>query len=302
MPLFVAMSVAAAATWPQCSLAFDQKAVTFIELFRKGDVDPTVVGTGFLVDLTGHMITARHLFDQADAPQNDLTIKVHFGAKDSLARTAQLVDCGLNHIDICLVKVSASAVRSEGVAAAFEPLCRALVPGEDLTSMGFPPGVLNPMITVKGEVTGDLATTLKYPSDIQIQAGMSGGPVLDQGGRVIAINTGVASGSGTFAFVQPLSYGIDVVEKSGVTCGSAPPLEAGDFYIHDSDSVQQTVTFSCDANDIMIAASCTNSGRAQAAVGPIYTEDNGRRFATCHRYGPAGQVAEGQAVCLRAGD
>jgi hypothetical protein len=168
--------------------------------------------------------------------------------------------------------------------------------------MGFPPGDLNPMITVKGQVTGDLATTLKYPSDIQIQAGMSGGPVMDQSGKVIAINTGVASGSGTFAFVQPLSYGIDIVEKSGVSCGGAPALEAGDLYIYDSVSVQQTVTFSCNGNDIMIAASCTNSNRAQTAVGPIYSEQGGRRFASCYRYGPVGQVAEGQAVCLRAGD
>jgi hypothetical protein len=74
--------------------------------------------------------------------------------------------------------------------------------------------------------------------------------------------------------------------------------QLADFYVKPIPSVVQYSDASCDA-DILISATCTNSHGAQTAVGPKFFDKDGKRWASCERYGPAGQTAEGQLICLK---
>ncbi|GEP59508.1 hypothetical protein [Reyranella soli] len=75
-------------------------------------------------------------------------------------------------------------------------------------------------------------------------------------------------------------------------------LKPSDFYIKSFGPVIQKAEGNCDA-DVLIAAACTNSNRAQAAVGPEFFEKDGKRWARCQRYGNIVWEAEGQLTCLK---
>jgi hypothetical protein len=73
-----------------------------------------------------------------------------------------------------------------------------------------------------------------------------------------------------------------------------------DFYLKVIPSKRQQVSGSCDGNDILISASCTNDHQAQAAVGPIFHDlGGGKRSISCFSYNPAGRFVEGQLICMR---
>jgi hypothetical protein len=195
----------------------DDGAVTYIEVLKRGsDPSETVTGSGFLIDTLGHVLTARHVINDA-GEENEVTIKVRFGSREAEPVLAQIVDCGDGNIDICLLRVT--NIPGNPKPEPFKPVCRPLSSGqagaETLTVMGFPPGEFNPLITREGKVSSNIGAQLKYTVSAALDPGMSGGPVIDADGYVVALNTGVSGGS---AFVQPLSYGVDIVLKTGINC------------------------------------------------------------------------------------
>jgi hypothetical protein len=59
---------------------------------------------------------------------------------------------------------------------------------------------------------------------------------------------------------------------------------SADFYVKPILSVRQHSEESCNGNDILISAACTNSQGTQAAVDPKFFEKNGTHWASCDRY------------------
>ncbi|TXM96827.1 trypsin-like peptidase domain-containing protein [Methylobacterium sp. WL64] len=183
-------------------------------------------GSGFLIDREGHIVTAKHvvLFKEKEIP-GPRWIRVALRDRGSFPVNAQVVRCETDSVDICLIRIQRASVDAANVKTVFQPVCRPLGDTERVVALGFPFGQQNPAIRVPGDITGPLATDNKYPSNVQIVPGMSGGPVVDGYGDVVAVNAGAATGFPTFTFLQPLFYGESLVRSSGQQCpsGAKPP-------------------------------------------------------------------------------
>lgn len=194
------------------------EAVVFIEVtYAAAPATPekVVEGSGFLIDDKGHVLTSASLFRQASGGSAVESIQVHIGNKEGTVRRGQIVDCGSGNIDACLIKISARAVEAEGITVFFQPACRSLAL-EKVTVMGIPSGPNIRVNSFPGAITSDdLDTSLKYSTDITTPL-LPGGPVVDEAGVVVAINSGEP---GPFPVaIQPLSYASDIVEKAGIDC------------------------------------------------------------------------------------
>lgn len=222
-----------------------EDAVTYI---RVSVIDPITQarreltsGSGFLVDGRGHIITARHVVMHREREEpGPRSVMVSLRDRNANPVPAQIVACEAGNIDLCLIKVPDASVSAANITTVFNPACRHLSSREAITAYGYPFGAANPVIAVPGEVTGDLATELKYPSNVQIIPGMSGGPVVDASGRAVAVNAAGATGMPTLTFLQPLLYGEALIRRAGIQCsgGVTPPPVACNERRHRIDRVQ----------------------------------------------------------------
>jgi hypothetical protein len=71
-----------------------------------------------------------------------------------------------------------------------------------------------------------------------------------------------------------------------------------DFYVKPIPPTTQYSEMNC-GDDILISAACTNHLGAQTAVGPKFFDRDGKRWASCERYGGIVWEAEGQLICMK---
>ena len=163
---------------------------------------PSGLGTGFVWDRSGHLVTNLHVIRGSDE------VRVSF--KDGTSRIARVMGDDPT-CDIALLMVDAPA-------EALVPIevDRAVAPevGQSVLAIGNPFG-LDHTLTVG--VISALGRDLRTQSggvihgviqvDAAINPGNSGGPLLDSAGRLLGVNTALTSPSGAFAgvgFAVPL--------------------------------------------------------------------------------------------------
>ncbi len=172
----------------------------------------TVIGSGFVVDGRGDIVTAAHVVSGADS----ITVSFANGATRSgrvLGRDAAS-DVALVHVDPAGLTLSPLALGSSA----------ALKVGEQLAVVGDPLGFDRSLST---GVVSALDRTIQAPNGFQIahaiqtdaamNPGNSGGPLLDAGGRVIGIADQIATGTGQFGGTS------DAQTSTGV--GFAVPID-----------------------------------------------------------------------------
>ncbi len=170
-------------------------------------------GSGFVIDLDGHIVTNAHVVEDANE------ILVTFS--DGYVTTAQLVGID-NYSDIAVIKVDVEATRLLPVEFGDS---NELLVGERVIAIGNPFGLESSMtvgiVSALGRalpserlITGNLSSPGVYnnPSIIQVDAtvnpGNSGGPILDMEGRVIGVATAIRTDTGVFqgvAFAVPVN-------------------------------------------------------------------------------------------------
>ncbi|MBA3366073.1 MAG: trypsin-like peptidase domain-containing protein [Actinobacteria bacterium] len=148
------------------------------------------LGSGFVIDTEGHVVTNYHVVENADS------VKVSFSNKDELDATVVGSDPST---DLALLKVE-----SEHLLTPL-PLgdSSALTVGDDVLAIGNPFGLER---TVTAGIVSALGRRIEAPNDFAIDdaiqtdaalnSGNSGGPLLDAAGRVIGVNSQIASQSG----------------------------------------------------------------------------------------------------------
>ncbi len=99
-----------------------------------------------------------------------------------------------------------------------------------------------------------------------------------------------------YSQVDKLQQDISVLQK---TVGALKIPTSGDYYVKPIPSKLQDTEETCNDNDILISAACTNQQGSQAAVGPIFRMKDGKRSAFCARYGGERWNADGQIICLK---
>lgn len=151
------------------------------------------LGSGFVYDLKGHIITNQHVIDGAEA------IQVNF--LDGNITSASIVGMDI-YSDLAVIKVDPEATSLHPVVLGSSS---ELNVGEPVAAMGNPFG-LSDTLTVG--VVSSLGRTLDAAGgyviidiiqiDAAVNPGNSGGPLVNVKGQVVGVNTAIQSETGTF--------------------------------------------------------------------------------------------------------
>jgi S1-C subfamily serine protease len=169
---------------------------------------PAGTGSGFLWDDVGHVVTNFHVINQAGA---SFTVTLN----DQTTYAATLVGIAPNN-DLAVLKIDAPREKLKPVAVGRS---NDLKVGQFVMAIGNPFGLDHSLTT---GVVSALGRTIRSPSnfpiedviqtDAAINPGNSGGPLLDSSGRLIGVNTQIASPSGSSAGIG-FAIPVDTVNR-----------------------------------------------------------------------------------------
>lgn len=157
----------------------------------------TKLGSGFVYDKAGHIITNNHVVDGAK------TVDVRF--VDGNIYSANVVGTD-PYNDIAVLQITDDFSEEQLMPLAFADSSQLEV-GQQVIAIGNPYGLSDTMttgiISQMGRLLPNRDSGYSIPNVIQTDAainpGNSGGPLLDLQGQVIGINTAIQSGTGEFS-------------------------------------------------------------------------------------------------------
>ena len=160
------------------------------------------VGSGFIISADGYLLSNHHVVDGADEVIVTLTDKREFKAKivGSDART-----------DVALLKIEAQGLPTLKIGNPDQ-----LRVGEWVLAIGSPFGLDNTVtagiVSAKSRDTGDYLPFIQ--TDVAVNPGNSGGPLLNMAGEVVGINSQIYSRTGGF---MGISFAIPIDEAQRVS-------------------------------------------------------------------------------------
>lgn len=187
--------------------------VTSIQRVRRGftlDVTevPAGTGSGFIWDEVGHIVTNFHVINQRGA---SFTVTLN----DQSTYAAELIGIAPNN-DLAVLKIDAPREKLRPLAVGSS---HDLKVGQSVLAIGNPFGLDQTLTT---GIVSALGRTIRSPSDVPIEdviqtdaainPGNSGGPLLDSSGRLIGVNTQIASPSGSSAGIG-FAIPVDTVNR-----------------------------------------------------------------------------------------
>jgi serine protease Do len=169
---------------------------------------PRGVGSGFIISPDGYVLTNAHVVEGADEVYVTLTDKREYKAKI----------IGLDkRTDVALVKIEGSNLPRLNFGDSNK-----LRVGEWVIAIGSPFGLDNTVtagiISAKARDTGDYLPLIQ--TDVAVNPGNSGGPLINMRGEVIGINSQIYSRSGGYmgiSFAVPIDEAIRVSEQLKTT-------------------------------------------------------------------------------------
>jgi S1-C subfamily serine protease len=186
----------------------------------------TALGSGFVYDNQGHIITNGHVV--GDAKIVDVTFV------DGNRHTAKVIGTDISG-DIAVLQISENNTQQRPLISSLKPLVignsSGLEVGDQVIAIGNPFGLSDTMTTGIVSGVGRLlpGAGFSIPNAIQTDApinpGNSGGPLLDTKGRVIGMNTAILSGTDTFS-------GIGFAISSNTITKTVPSLIEKGSYTH----------------------------------------------------------------------
>ena len=180
-------------------------------------------GSGFVIDTEGHIVTNAHVVDGASS------LRVRFADGKEVAATLVGKDPST---DLAVIDVNVPASELDPLSLADES---SVDVGDAVVAIGSPFGLEG---TLTAGIVSHLDRTIEAPNgyaidgaiqtDAAINHGNSGGPLLDASGKVIGVNSQIASDSGGNEGVG-FAIGVDTVKK--VTTALASGEEVTHAYI-----------------------------------------------------------------------
>ncbi|WP_233863785.1 DegQ family serine endoprotease [Paraburkholderia adhaesiva] len=162
------------------------------------------VGSGFILSSDGYVMTNAHVIDDADTIYVTLTDKREFKAK--------LIGVD-ERTDVAVVKIQASNLPAVTIGDS-----KKLRVGEWVVAIGSPFGLENTVtagiVSAKGRDTGDYLPFIQ--TDVAVNPGNSGGPLINMQGEVIGINSQIYSRTGGFmgiSFAIPIDEAMRVADQ-----------------------------------------------------------------------------------------
>src|ERR687888_94684 len=179
----------------------------------------TALGSGFVYDNQGHIVTNYHVID--GAARADVTFT------DGNTYSANVVAKDPNS-DIAVLQITSDFSEEKVVPLPIAD-SSAVRPGEQVIAIGDPFGlsgtITTGIVSAKGRLLPNSDTGFSIPNMIQTDAainpGNSGGPLLDTKGEVIGMNTAIFSSTGIYSgvgFAVPsntIAKGVPLLIKNG---------------------------------------------------------------------------------------
>lgn len=171
------------------------------------------VGSGFVVSEDGLVVSNFHVVSQAALEPEGYRLR--FVAADGRRGSLQLLALDVRH-DLSLLR----AVGEDGQplrfarALAFRPAEQPLAKGERIYSMGNPQDVAFAIVegNYNGLVERRFDPLIYYAGSLN--PGMSGGPVLDEQGRVVGVNVSMLLFSQQMSFLIPGGFAEALLQRS----------------------------------------------------------------------------------------
>ena len=196
----------------------DDRMKEFFEKFFGGQPEQNFkqrsLGSGFIIDAEGYVVTNNHVIENADEIQVILNDETVYEAK-IIGRDA--------NTDIALIKIRSDDI-FESVKLGNSDLLKI---GQWVVAIGNPFGLENTVtagiVSAKGRIIESGPYNDYIQTDASINPGNSGGPLLNMAGEVVGINTMIFAGGRGIGFAIPANMAKDVVaqlrEKGEVTRG-----------------------------------------------------------------------------------
>lgn len=181
-----------------------------IRTLLKNQDSQASVGSGFLVSSEGHIVTNYHVISQvALEPER---YRLQFETTEGLQGTLELLDFDVRR-DLALLRADPAALKAIG-ALSFRPKDQPLSKGDRIYSMGNPHDVAFAVVegTYNGLVERSFDPLIYYSGSIN--SGMSGGPVVDEEGRVVGVNVSAMFFAQQMSFLVPGQFAQALFERS----------------------------------------------------------------------------------------
>ncbi len=221
---------------------------------------PLGTGTGFVWDRDGHVVTNFHVLEGASSAR----VVMH----DQTSYMAEYVGGSRRH-DLAVLRIDAPADSLRPVRLGDSDRVRV---GQSAYAIGNPfgysatltTGIISALSRQITGLTGDIIEDV-IQVDAAINTGNSGGPLLDSRGRVIGINSQIASPSGASAgigFAIPVNTVVRVVPQL-IANGEYTPARLG---ISTDRQLNRYVTARLGVNGVVVAEVNPGSGAARAGL------------------------------------
>jgi serine protease Do len=165
---------------------------------------PRGVGSGFIISADGYLLTNHHVVDGAD--------EIYVTLTDKRELKGRLIGSD-RRTDVALVKIEGTNLPTLKIGDVSK-----LRVGEWVVAIGSPFGLDNTVtagiVSAKGRDTGDYLPFIQ--TDVAVNPGNSGGPLLNLRGEVVGINSQIYSRTGGFmgiSFAIPIDEAIRVSDQ-----------------------------------------------------------------------------------------
>ncbi|MYD88471.1 MAG: trypsin-like serine protease [Acidobacteria bacterium] len=250
---------------------------------------PQGTGTGFVWDDDGHVITNAHVVRGAEA--------VEVVMADQTTYDAEWVGGSATH-DLAVLRIEAPAAALRPVTIGASDRLRV---GQRVYAIGNPFGLSATLTTgivsaLGRRIEGLDGTPIEdvIQTDAAINTGNSGGPLLDSGGRLIGVNTQIASPSGASAgvgFAVPVNTVSRVVPQI-IDTGEYTPPRLG-IRMDGRGYLSRYVLGRLRASGVLVVGTERGGGAAAAGLRGTELSRNGRQVT---QVGAVIQAVDGERI------
>jgi serine protease Do len=180
----------------------------FFERFYGGqgqrDFKQRSLGSGFIIDKEGYIVTNNHVIENADeitvVLQNEKEFKAEIIGRDA-------------YTDIALIKIKSEVTLSPAKLGDSD----SLDVGQWVVAIGNPFGLAHTVtagiVSAKGRIVGSGPYDDFIQTDASINPGNSGGPLINMNGEVIGINTMIIAGGQGIGFAIPINLAKGIINQ-----------------------------------------------------------------------------------------
>jgi serine protease Do len=169
------------------------------------------MGSGFIVSADGYVLTNAHVVADAD----EVTVRLADAKREFKAKVVGSDE----RTDVALLKIDATGLPTVRLGSSSN-----LQPGQWVAAIGSPFGFANTITAGIISATGRSLPSESYvpfiQTDVAVNPGNSGGPLINTAGEVIGINSMIYSGTGGYmgvSFAIPIELALDVSKQLRAT-------------------------------------------------------------------------------------